>query len=237
MKVRERYRLRILGIDTSSKILSIALGDGPDIITEESYELGRQHSSLMIPKIKEMLDRSNLTIRDIDAFVVGLGPGSFTGMRVGVSAVKGLSLGADKPCTGIASMDAMALEAASRVTDPEKEKITPIIDAKRSQFYCAVYQKTKNGVKRVSAYLLLPLDRIIKKMKSEVLFLGDGLNLCGRTIKNRNEKAVFLNEKYWYPKAGNLIKLSWTNLKKRKKTDLSKLEPLYIYPKDCQVKK
>lgn len=218
--------MKILAIDTSSKFLSIALGDGKDTIKEENYLLDRRHSSLLIPKIKEMLDGSGLSINKINTFVCGLGPGSFTGLRIGVSAVKGLGLALKKPCIGIASIDAIALNADSGM-------IVPIIDAKRENVYSAIYEKKNGRIIRKTDYLLIKVDKLLKKVKKDAIFLGDGISI----YKDKIGRGIFLEEKYWYPKAGNLIKLALPKIKRTKKCDLAKLEPIYLYPKDCQVKK
>ncbi len=218
--------MKILAIDTSSKFLSIALGNGKDIIKEENYLLDRRHSSLLVPKIKEMLEGLDLSINKIDAFVVGLGPGSFTGLRIGVSAIKGLGLALKKPCIGVASIDAIAMNAGSGM-------IIPIIDAKRENVYSAIYEKKNGRVVRKTDYLLIKVDKLLKKVKKDAIFLGDGISI----YKDKIGRGIFLEEEYWYPKAGNLIKLALPKIKRIKKCNLAKLEPIYLYPKDCQVKK
>ena len=181
----------------------------------------------MIPKIREMLEKANSSIDRVDAFVVGLGPGSFTGLRIGVSAVKGFGIATKKPCIGVASIDAIAMNV-----DEEEASVVVIIDAKRQNVYSAVY---KNGVKK-SKYLLLKIDELMKKIKGPTVFLGDAIDIYREKIEKRNKKAIFLNEEYWYPGASNLIKLGFRKLKEHKKPDLGKLEPIYLYPRDCQVK-
>ncbi|MDP2911040.1 MAG: tRNA (adenosine(37)-N6)-threonylcarbamoyltransferase complex dimerization subunit type 1 TsaB [Candidatus Omnitrophota bacterium] len=225
--------MKILGIDTSSKFLSIAVSEDKNIIREELYLLDRQHSSQLVPKIKELIGKSKLSIKKIDGFVIGVGPGSFTGLRIGVSAVKGFGIALGKPCIGVASIDAIACNAAIA----NNNEIIPIIDAKRGQVYAAIYRKKANQIIRISEYLLLPIDTLMKKIKGSPVFLGDGVSLYKDKISDMNRKAVFMEEKYWYPGAGNLIKLGFSRIKRTKKTDLAKLTPLYMYPEDCQVRK
>ncbi len=232
--------MKILGIDTSSKFLSIALSENENIIIEEMHLLERRHSSELIPKIRGMLEKANSSIDRVDAFVVGLGPGSFTGLRIGVSAVKGFGVATKKPCIGVASIDALAaLFKAKPWTENvqglalNRAKIVPIIDAKRQNVYSAVYKK---GVKK-SKYLLIKIDELMKKIKGPTIFLGDAIDIYREKIEKRNKKAIFLNEEYWYPRASNLIRLGFGKLKKHKKPDLGNLEPIYLYPKDCQVRK
>jgi len=224
--------LKILGIDTSSGFLSIAVSDDNNIIKEENHLLERKHSSLLIPKIIEMLEAQGISIGDIGAFIVGLGPGSFTGLRIGVSAIKGFGLALGRPCVGVASMDAMALNAKDKAG-----LIVPVIDAKRGNVYSAIYRERKGSVKRNSGYLLLKVKDLMKKIKTPAVFLGDGQALYGEEIKRYNKDVVFLGEEYWYPKASALIRLGYPGIKKFKKNDLSRLNPIYLYPRDCQVRK
>lgn len=224
--------MRILGIDTSSKVLSIALGEDKRIIIEESHLLDRRHSSLLVLKIKDMLKKLSLSIKDVDAFVIGLGPGSFTGLRIGVSSVKGFGIATKKPCIGIPSIDAMALNA-----DEEKKSIVPVIDAKREQVYSAIYKRERDRILRKSEYLLLNIDNVMKRIGGPAVFLGDGITLYREGIQRLNKKAVFLGEECWYPRASNLIRLALGRIKRYKQADLAKLKPIYLYPKDCQVKK
>jgi tRNA threonylcarbamoyladenosine biosynthesis protein TsaB len=224
--------LRILGIDTSSRFLSIALSKDEDILREENYLLDRRHSGFLIPKIKDMLDKLGFIIDDVDAFVIGLGPGSFTGLRIGVSTAKGFGIATKKPCIGVASIDALALNA-----DGIDRLIVPIIDAKRGNVYSSIYERKGNKIIRVSEYLLLPIEKLVKKLKGDAVFLGDAISLYKEKIKTLDKKAAFLDEQNWYPKAGNIIRLGFDRIEKKKDIVLDKLVPIYLYPQDCQVKK
>ncbi|MBU4149830.1 MAG: tRNA (adenosine(37)-N6)-threonylcarbamoyltransferase complex dimerization subunit type 1 TsaB [Candidatus Omnitrophica bacterium] len=224
--------MKILGIDTSSRILSIALSQDDDIIAEENHILDRRHSSFLIPKIQGLLERAGVSIKAVDGFIIGLGPGSFTGLRIGVSAVKGFGIATQKPCIGVPSIDAMAFNA-----EADTESIVPVIDAKRGRVYSAVYKKRQSHIIKKTDHLLLPIDKLMKKVKGPAIFLGDGLELYRPDIEKLNKGSVFLEEEYWYPRAGNLIKLGIKKIRKGKKSDLSKLKPIYLYPKDCQVRK
>lgn len=232
MKIKERSGLKILGIDTSSKFLSIALSEDKDIIKEKSYLLERTHASQLVPKIKALLEKSKTPINKIDAFIIGLGPGSFTGLRIGVSAIKGFGVALGKPCIGVASIDSIACN----ISDKDKY-IVPIIDAKRGQVYSSIYRREGGSVRRLSDYMVLPIDKLMPMLKTNVIFLGDGISLYRDDILSMNKKAIFLEERCWYPGAGNLIKLGFLKIKKAKRFSLDKLTPLYLYPEDCQVNK
>src|SRR3990167_8720388 len=104
--------MKILGIDTSTKFLSLGISED-DKIYEYNLELGRQMSDLLSPTIKKVLDALGWRINDIDYFACGLGPGSFTGMRVGIATVKGLAFSLNKPVVGISTLDILARNAAT----------------------------------------------------------------------------------------------------------------------------
>lgn len=223
--------MKILGIDTSSSNLSIALSDDKTIILSESQFVERRHSSVLVPKIQAMLQKAGIAINRIDGFIVGLGPGSFTGLRIGVSTVKGFGLALGKPCVGIASIDAIAMNNTLAC-----DMVIPIIDAKRGQVYACIYKREGNKFIRLTQFLLLPVDELLKKVKGRPVFLGDGLKLYRGSIERFNKSAIFLGEDCWYPKAEHLIMLGFDNIKRHKNTSMEKLKPLYLYPKDCQVK-
>ncbi|MFH1854459.1 MAG: tRNA (adenosine(37)-N6)-threonylcarbamoyltransferase complex dimerization subunit type 1 TsaB [Candidatus Omnitrophota bacterium] len=224
--------MKILGIDTSSRVLSIAFSRDGNVIIEENSALEKTHASFLIPKIEGLLKKARVSVKAIDGFIVGLGPGSFTGLRIGVSTVKGFGIATDKQCIGVSSLDSMAFGI-----DGDKDRtIVPIIDAKRGQVYSAIYSKEKTKLIKKTGYLLLGIDKLMKKIKGPAVFLGDGINLYREDIEKLNKKSIFLEEEYWYPRAGNLIRLGIKKIKKGKKSDLGKLQPIYLYPKDCQVK-
>ena len=224
--------MKILGIDTSSRVLSIAFSQDNNVIAREDCLLDRRHSSFLIPKIQGLLDKAGVSIKEVDGFIVGLGPGSFTGLRIGISAIKGFGIATKKPCVGVPSIDAMAFNA-----DTDEALIVPIIDAKRGQIYSAVYRKVKGRIIKQTGYLLMDVARLMKKIKGPAVFLGDGISLYRQDIERANKEAVFLGEENWYPKADNLIRLGIKRIKRYKRPDLGKLEPIYLYPKDCQVRR
>lgn len=223
--------MKILGIDTSSKFLNIALSEDEDVIKEESHLLDRKHASQLVPKIAGLLKKSRTPINKIDAFVIGLGPGSFTGLRIGVSAIKGFGVATGKPCVGVASMDSIACNARE-----SGRAIVPIIDAKRGQVYSAIYRRKGEFVERSSDYMLLPVDKLMAKIRTRPVFLGDGVPLYRDNILSINKKAIFLEERDWYPEAGNLIKLGFSRIKKARNDHSDKLVPLYMYSQYCQVR-
>jgi len=225
--------MKILSIDTSTESLGVALIEDGRLLLSSEAVLGMRHSRELMPTVREMLKRASLTIGDIDGFAVSLGPGSFTGLRIGVTAAKTLSLTSGKPVVGVPTLDAIACNAYYY-----PGTICPIMDAKKQLVYAAIYSRSRAGLRRRSGYLLLPVKELLKKIKKKTLFLGDGLNLYGNTIKRtKKEKAEFAPCRLWLPRPENVAMLGWKRLKRGGKDDGLRMVPLYLHSKECNIRR
>ena len=134
--------MRILAIDTTAKTASAALLEDERLKMQYTVNTTRTHSENMLPMIEHMLGREQFKVSDIDLFAVSAGPGSFTGVRIGVSLIKGLAHGTGKPCVGVNTLCALA-ENVEEVLR-EGEIVCPVMDARREQVYFGIFQK-QNG--------------------------------------------------------------------------------------------
>jgi len=222
--------MKILGIDTTSKFLCIGLYDDGKIFGY-NLELGKLQSSLLVPTIKRILEALKWRLQGIDYFACGLGPGSFTGIRVGLSAVKGLSWSLNKPVIGVPSLDALARNAVEF-----NGWLIPVIDAKRSLIYCGIYKNTKGILKKAGPYMLLNKEELFKKAKPGSIFFGDALGVYKQEITKFVPGAACLERDYWYLKPHNLIISALEKLKNKEITDTFRVKPIYLYPDECQIK-
>ncbi|MCH5202960.1 MAG: tRNA (adenosine(37)-N6)-threonylcarbamoyltransferase complex dimerization subunit type 1 TsaB, partial [Oscillospiraceae bacterium] len=126
--------MKILGIDSSAKTASVGIVEDNNVIDELLINKGLTHSETLVPMIDEILNRNNLTIDDIDAFAVNNGPGSFTGVRIGVAVVKGLAFQKNKPCYEVSTLDSIALNCKDK-----EGLVVCVIDARRNQMYNALF--------------------------------------------------------------------------------------------------
>lgn len=228
--------MKFLGIDTSTKNLIIVIFRDEDILYERNIEVGQGLSEVLLSEISLSLKSANIGIDELKGFAVGIGPGSFTGMRIGLSAVKAFCLALSKPVVGIPSLDILADNI--QFLSSKSKLICPIIDARRNLLYTCLYEKRNRGLKRKSRYLLISIEELIKRINKKTLFLGDGLALYKNELKRiLGIKSEFAHLSLWYPKAVNLAKLGWEKIKKREFTDPRRLLPLYLYPKECQIRK
>lgn len=174
----------ILAIDTSANTATCALlRDGRMLALYTENGL-LTHSETMLPMVENMLAKAAVNIGDIDAFAVSEGPGSFTGVRIGVSLIKGLAFGTGKPCIGVSTLAALA-----KNLDGYDGYVVPVMDARRNQVYTAVF---KDGA-RLTKDMLLPLDelkaRLIEIGAQNIRLCGDGYDLA-RGYFNNSEITV-----------------------------------------------
>lgn len=223
--------MKILAIDTSTKFLCLGVYDGEKFY-EYNLKTERALSELLVPTIERVLEALDLKVADIDYFACGLGPGSFTGIRIGMAVIKGLSIAANKPVAGVSSLDILAKNAEL----DGKRLIVPALDARRDLIYCCAY-KNENGIlKRKSEYLLLTTDQFLKKFKNEKpLILGDALSAHSKIIASL-KGAINLDKDYWNLNAHNLMSLAMLKIKARQLNSAVSIKPIYLYPKECQIK-
>ena len=169
-----------LAIDSSSKVATAALMKDEKVLSEITLNDKREHSVVLMSIIEDLLKYNNLTVNDIDGYVVSKGPGSFTGLRIGMATVKGMSFGSGKPYVSISSLDALAFSAAQF-----DGLICPVMDALRNSVYTCLYRSAVNddtktvSLEKLTDYSALDLDELIELIKSKnenVMFIGDGLD-------------------------------------------------------------
>lgn len=227
--------MNILAIDTSSKYFYLAIAEDDKIKVSICKPSGRDLSRIIIPLIEKALKKAGLSLGDIDYFACGLGPGSFTGLRVGLAVIKGFAFSLDKPVAGIVSLDAIAGSQSNF-----SGYVCPVVDARRSLVYSAIYRAKDGVLKRKGRYLLVPLKELFLRLKGQakIIFLGDGLSLYRDEIKKEfGSRAHFADENFWYPDLENLLRLAREKIKNKETMDSGKLVPFYMYPKECQIKK
>ncbi|MDI9570263.1 MAG: tRNA (adenosine(37)-N6)-threonylcarbamoyltransferase complex dimerization subunit type 1 TsaB [Pseudomonadota bacterium] len=162
--------MKLLALDTSGKTVSVALMSDDATLGEVFFAVERHHSELLLPAVEHLLRGAGLPIDAIDLFACAIGPGSFTGLRIGVGTVKGLALAMDRPVVGVSTLEALAMNAAGLA-----DQICPVIDAKRGQVYAGHYRSDAAGrLTRLSADRLLAPEEIADRIEGDAVFLGGG---------------------------------------------------------------
>jgi tRNA threonylcarbamoyladenosine biosynthesis protein TsaB len=222
--------MKVLAIDTSTKFLCLGLADKTRFF-EYRIELDRRHLSLLIPTIKRTLEAIDWRVEELDYFAVGLGPGSFTGLRVGLATIKGLSWAYKKPVVGISTLDIIANNSPSC-----NKPVAVALDAKRNLIYCSMYKKKGGVLERVSRDYLLQKEEFIKRIRDNALIFGDALVLHKDFFLEHLKGVEFLDKDYWFPKVHNMLLLALDKIKEKKFFSAFDARPAYLYPKECQVK-
>ncbi len=173
--------MRILAIDSSSLVASVALVDDQVTVAEYTVNFKKTHSQTLLPMLAEVQKLIGLDLATIDGIAVSAGPGSFTGLRIGASTVKGLGLALDKPLIAIPTLEGLAYNLAG-----DARLICPIMDARRGQVYTGVY-RLKEGVEVILPQSALPMTELLQflqERQEEVVFLGDGVPVFQEQIEN-----------------------------------------------------
>lgn len=172
--------MKILALESSAVAASVALLEDEKILSENYCNVGFTHSQTLIPMVQNLLSLSETSIKEIDCFAVSAGPGSFTGVRIGVSAVKGLAFGTDKPCIPVSTLEA--------ITEPfrgQDATVCAVMDARCKQFYQAFFSCKEGEIYRLTedrALSALELEQEIKSMPDPVILAGDGGILANQLL-------------------------------------------------------
>ena len=219
---------RIILIETSTALCSIALAENGTITAYKESSEPKAHASLTAVFIDEMLKEKGLSIADCDAVCVSMGPGSYTGLRVGVSTAKGLCFGSGKPMLAVGTLDTLVAQAVAEGLVPKDCKyIIPMIDARRMEVYSAVFGLGEDGVyKQITETSPCIIDENSFAGQVEdgkVLFIGDGAGKCADVIKSQNASFV-----QCWPKASSMLVPASAAYKEKRFEDVAYFEPFYL---------
>lgn len=175
--------MKILAMDSSAVAASVALCDGEHLLGEFTILNGNTHSQTLLPMVEALLAQFELTTDEIDLFAVSNGPGSFTGVRIGVATLKGLAFGKNKPCVGVSTLEALANNLT--VIDG---LICPVMNARRKQVYTALFHARNGNLERLlpdSAMAISELDELLLRYSEPIRLVGDGYDVTreGLTAK------------------------------------------------------
>jgi tRNA threonylcarbamoyladenosine biosynthesis protein TsaB len=219
----------ILCIESGTNTCSVALGQGQELIDiMESHEPNNNHAKNLTAFIKELLDRNSLKAAMLSAIAICKGPGSYTGLRIGVSAAKGICYGASIPLIAIGSLNAMAWGAIEWLSQNSNETrpdlLCPMIDARRMEVYTQLFDMQGNCITEVEAKILdeNSFDNIL--MEKKILFFGNGSDKISSVINHPN--ATFI--KGFLPSARFMLAFASENLNKCHFEDVAYFEPFYL---------
>ena len=217
--------MKILSIETSSKVCAVALMEDDKLINEKILEDENTHSVKLMPLVDELLKKSNITLNEIDLFACVNGPGSFTGIRIGIATVKAFADATNKKTIGISSLEALAYNVE------ENGIICAVIDAKNENVYSGFFEKSNCTIKQLKAPEFNTIKNIVEQannIKENIIFVGDAVQKYKDSILEvLNKKAVIINEIEKNKLNARNIALAAYN-KKQEAGDTSSLIPTYL---------
>jgi len=217
---------KILAVDTSSHVLALALSEGRDKLWEINETQQFRHIELIMPLIESGLKECKWTLRDVDIIVCGLGPGSFTGLRVGIAVVKALALAGGQKIVTVSSLDVIAHGCNKDC------ELGVLIDARREKIYYAQFVIKKGVVCQKGKDSLISCHQLISrinKRSSKILLAGDGIRSYGKSIKSEcPKKVIFAREDLWYPHGSSIVESAQSKIKKNEYTPIPALLPQYM---------
>jgi len=218
----------ILSIDTSTLAGSLALLQNEQILAEVRFNLGRKHTERLVPEMDWMFKRLGLEPDAIEGIAVGIGPGSFTGVRVGLATAKGLALSLSVPVVGVSSLDALA--QAVRFYNGQ---IVALLDARKGEVFARFYQGG-DCFHPVGEHRVIAPEKLLPMLKQGALAVGEGARIYSEIFKG---KAQFAGFEFEYPRASVIGKLGLERLAKKDGDSLEQLVPIYLRPSDAEIKK
>ena len=216
----------ILAFETSAKAASVALLEGDKLLSESYQNTGMTHSQTLMVMAEDMLKQCGKTAKDVDAVAVAEGPGSFTGVRIGVAAAKGFAWGREIPCCGVSTLEAIAQSLG--IYDGY---ICPVMDARRSQVYNALFEADRGEITRIREDRAISLDDLaedVKKLEKPVFLVGDGSILCYNTLLERVPSLVLPPEHRMHQRAVGVGIIAARQIRAGISGDAAALTPNYL---------
>lgn len=226
--------MKILSLDSSATSASVCLFDSIEqkIIGEFFINTKLTHSQTLVPMIDALLASTNTVLEDIDCFAVNTGPGSFTGIRIGVSVVKGMAVALNKPCIGISTLESMAYN----FVDKSDTAICCCMDARRNQVYNALFLVNDEKVARLCEDRAIQVEDLLNELNSydkDIIVVGDGAHLCFNSeLENKNIQLATLSRRY--QTASSVALACMKNINNNKMLTAEQIMPTYLRPSQAE---
>lgn len=224
--------MRLLAIDTSTITGGIALMEDDNLIAESRLNVKVSHSERLMKELDHILSQSSLNIDDIDVFAISIGPGSFTGLRVGLSTVKGLVYQSNKKIVSVSSLESLAYSLPFC-----KYQICPMHDARKKEVYTSVFLWTDDGLIKIMDEQVIRIDDLLFKITEKTVFLGEGAIIYrDKIVSILKDKASFAYPQDIYPSPASVAYLGMIKAKRGEYDDPTVLTPRYMRRSEAEIK-
>lgn len=217
--------MKILALETSAVSASVAVCEDEALIAQSFQRTGLTHSATLMPMLEAMLKNAGMTLNEIDLLAVAAGPGSFTGLRIGVSAAKGLAWSLKKPCVGVSTLEAMAWQMIGMTG-----VVCASMDARRQQVYNALFDLQNNKPVRLTPDRAISLDDLgaeLSKIEKKQIFVGDGAQLCYNVFQVKGLPVQMPPEHLQFQSAWGVARSALEQARMGRISDAAKLTPNY----------
>ena len=222
--------MKILALDSSATVATVALFEDGRLLAEYTLNNGNTHSETLLPMVESVLATYGVTANEIDAFAATTGPGSFTGVRIGAATIKGLAFGTDKPCVEVSTLEAIAENLVCR-----RGLICPVMNARRSQVYTALFRSDGEKLCRLMpdyAISISELDDLLSAYGEEVSFAGDGYKITTSALKKT--KYLPTPERLTHQSAASVATTAYRKLLSGEHTTDAEFKVTYLRPSQAE---
>ena len=219
--------MKILAIDSSAKSASVAITEDDKVLGEFYVNVGFTHSQTLVSMIKNLFDVTKLTADNIDLFAVNNGPGSFTGVRIGVAAIKGLAFKNNTPCVAVSTLESIAYNLINSDC-----LAVPAMDARCNQVYNANFDIKDGKITRLTPDRAISIENLFQELSvydKKIIFVGDGADLCYNMSK-LNKNAYLANNNFKFQNAKNVAAIAKIKFLNNEITQPENLAPSYLRP-------
>lgn len=228
--------MKVLAIETSTYSGSIAVSDDEEILGEFSFNIGPSHSEKLIPSIEWLLGELDMEKSDLNGIAVSYGPGSFTALRVGISTAKGIAFSLDIPVVAASSLELLAMNLPF-----SRYQICPLIDAKKGEFFTALFRSPDGRVERITEDAMLSPESLSEIIKEKTIFIGEDALLYRDFLEDNHvrqegrENLVLCPPDLNYPRASSLALYGARRIREGSTDDVIGLAPYYMRKPDAEL--
>ena len=217
--------MKIIALESSAVTASVAVTEDEKLLAQSFQNSGLTHSATLMPMVADLLKNTGLTLEEMDVVAVAAGPGSFTGVRIGVAAAKGLAWPGDKPCAACSTLESMAWQCAH--LDGE---ICAAMDARRNQVYCARFMAKNGELKRLTEDRAIGLDELAQEVRSSgrtQILVGDGAYLAQKALEARDLSHVLMPPHLLYQTAWGVARAALRLAREGRLVSATAMAPSY----------
>ncbi len=223
--------MKVVGIETSGLIGNIAVCDGNTVVGRKTYGKNLSHGKEIVSSLESIFNEIKWEPNDIELIAVSIGPGSYTGLRIGVTCAKTLAYGLGKPVINVPTLDVLV----ENVKDNNVKTICPVIDAKRRSVYACIYDRNNNITTRITDFLIISPNSLIDMLPDNTLIFGDGITPYNDIFAQKG-LTILSDDKLGIADAANVARLGMERYEQGMRCEINSLVPLYLRRSEAEEK-